>query len=123
MFDHNGQLNDPRWKVFKETFMNRSDGTCQICHKRSRNLDIHHKLYIEGKNLWDYPDRLLQVLCGDCHDRWHLEHKYLTVKESELHKHMVTCPYCARERELKGYIYCKYCDGTGKIYKRDFTDY
>ncbi len=123
MIDHDEQLKDPRWESFKWRMRNKVNSTCQVCNRKRRNLQIHHKLYIEDKNLWDYPNRFLKVMCCDCHEDWHLKHKYLTVKESELHKHMVTCPYCARERELKGYIYCKYCDGTGKIYKRDFTDY
>lgn len=28
---------------------------------------MHHKKYIKGRMAWEYPDSLLQTLCGRCH--------------------------------------------------------
>lgn len=123
MIDHDEQLKDPRWERLRMVLTNHVNSTCQVCKRKKRSLQIHHKLYIEGKNLWDYPNRFLIVMCSDCHQEWHTKHNYLTVKEDELYKHMIPCPHCAKERKLKRYINCKYCDGTGKVYERDLTDY
>lgn len=34
-------------------------------------LVAHHKKYIQGKEIWDYPDEYLITLCKSCHEKFH----------------------------------------------------
>ena len=38
-------------------------------------LQVHHKCYIEGKNLWEYNNDDLVTLCKKCHIEMHQNHK------------------------------------------------
>jgi hypothetical protein len=38
-------------------------------------LEVHHKVYREGKNPWESPDEELITLCYSCHEKEHLIHK------------------------------------------------
>ena len=64
------QLNDPRWKDKRDYIIEKYWGYCSK-FGTSKNLQVHHKRYINGLMAWEYPDHLLIALCRDCHE---LEH-------------------------------------------------
>jgi 5-methylcytosine-specific restriction endonuclease McrA len=38
-------------------------------------MQVHHKRYVVGKELWEYDDNDLITLCKDCHTTFHQNHK------------------------------------------------
>jgi 5-methylcytosine-specific restriction endonuclease McrA len=76
------QLLDPRWKIKRDHIIERDFGICQICMS-SKNLHVHHKVYIQGKMAWEYPDYHLLTLCAKCHEHYHDTEKVNQIKEGE----------------------------------------
>lgn len=67
------QLKDERWKYTRELIISRDLGICQQCMS-SKNLNVHHTKYIEGKMAWEYPHQMLITLCQKCHEEHHKQH-------------------------------------------------
>ena len=63
------QLKDPRWQKKRLEIMNRDCFTCCHCGDSESTLNIHHKKYTYGKNVWDYPNENLITLCESCHKK------------------------------------------------------
>lgn len=76
-FNHRLQLLDPRWKKRAKQIRD-IDKVCQKCNSEYY-LKVHHKYYISGRKLWEYPDSLLILLCDKCHSKEHKDLK--TVNE------------------------------------------
>src|SRR5690606_25099401 len=64
------QLLDPRWRYTRDRIIERDFGICQRCMS-SKNINVHHREYHDGKMAWEYPDRLLITLCTKCHREVH----------------------------------------------------
>lgn len=75
------QLKTEEWKEKRMTIIYRDMGMCQHCMS-SKNLDVHHKYYLEGKKAWEYPDAALLTLCRSCHENVHKWHKVPTKQTS-----------------------------------------
>lgn len=118
-------LSTPEWYEFRKTVFERDNYTCQICNKKksAHELHVHHMLYIEGKEIWDYPQELIKTLCVDCHDNWHKKHGFMIYRLPKPGYRLETCSRCRGEGLLNmrnGKICkCKLCDGTGSVYVED----
>lgn len=64
------QLKTEQWRNKKEIILHRDMRLCQHC-LTGKNLDVHHKYYLEGKMAWEYPDAALMTLCRSCHAHVH----------------------------------------------------
>lgn len=64
------QLLTDEWKLKRAQIIERDFGICQECMS-SKNLNVHHLTYIEGRYAWDYEDFYLITLCGICHKKAH----------------------------------------------------
>ena len=60
------QLLTPEWKEKRQRVIDHYWGYCFHCGT-SKNLQVHHKFYIEGRMAWEYPMSALIPLCADCH--------------------------------------------------------
>lgn len=60
-------LKDPRWQRKRLEVLQRAGWMCEECGDHTTTLHVHHRQYLKGRNPWDYPDELLQVLCEKCH--------------------------------------------------------
>lgn len=72
MTTHSEQLLDKRWQKKRLKILERDNWkcTCSTCNSNENTtLDVHHLDYINGINLWDYPDDLLITLCRICHKK------------------------------------------------------
>jgi cytochrome c553 len=67
MSAYSDKLKDPRWQKKRLEILKRDEFTCQLCFDNESPLNIHHRIYIKGKEVWNYPDNLLVTLCEDCH--------------------------------------------------------
>lgn len=61
------QLLTPEWKAKRQAVIDYFWGYCTKCMS-SKNIQVHHKYYIEGRMAWEYPvNHCLITLCRDCH--------------------------------------------------------
>lgn len=67
-------LKDPRWQKRRLEAFEAANWRCEHCNRQDKELHVHHCYYIRGRKPWEYPDALLVVLCGPCHDEKH-EHE------------------------------------------------
>lgn len=72
-FDYKDQLLTDEWKVKREEVLKADNYTCQICFKKDKSLEVHHKKYKFGHMAWQYETRELITLCHDCHELYHKE--------------------------------------------------
>lgn len=65
------QLLTPEWAEKRQKVIDHYWGYCTKCMS-SKNIQVHHKYYIDGRMAWEYPiEHCLITLCRDCHT---LEH-------------------------------------------------
>jgi 5-methylcytosine-specific restriction endonuclease McrA len=57
----------PWWKKRREQFLKKHGNKCSVCGSRE-NIVVHHLTYIR---LGNESDKDLQVLCRDCHHKYH----------------------------------------------------
>jgi len=60
------KLRDPRWSIRRREIIERDKSQCREC-SRTEELEVHHVIYIRGREPWDYPNELLLCLCRECH--------------------------------------------------------
>lgn len=60
------KLKDPRWQKKRLEVLERASFRCSHCNTHDKPLHVHHGYY-GSLDPWDYPDRVLHVLCEDCH--------------------------------------------------------
>lgn len=62
-------LRDARWQRKKVHLFNVHGGYCHYpgCEHPNRTLDVHHKVYLRGRDPWDYPDWCFEILCESHH--------------------------------------------------------
>lgn len=73
------KLKDPRWQIFRQEYYWRmrdrqepdSDPACEGCGLPPGRWELHHRVYIDGRDPWEYEDEDLLLLCPECHDRIH----------------------------------------------------
>lgn len=76
---YNNYLKKPQWKKRRDEILERDGYRCQWCGS-AENLQVHHKCYFKNSRgemipPWEYEDKYLITLCGDCHKWWHETHK------------------------------------------------
>jgi 5-methylcytosine-specific restriction endonuclease McrA len=65
------KLLDPRWDVKRLRILKRDECVCQRCGATNETLQVHHLIYIEGREPWEYRDGDLLALCELCHEFQH----------------------------------------------------
>ncbi|AYO54926.1 HNH endonuclease [Acinetobacter wuhouensis] len=120
------------WFEFRENAFNKLGHHCNHCSRNSDEvvLQVHHKVYIEGRKPWEYNLSDCEVLCRGCHAReheqirpdydWNLSHS------SDLDALTGTCELCGSslrfeyhlfhndwsEMLVVGTVCCDYLTGT-----------
>lgn len=62
------KLRDPRWQKKRLEVFNRDKWSCCLCGDDESTLSVHHKVYENGKEPWDYDNDYLMTLCQPCHE-------------------------------------------------------
>ena len=65
------KLRDPRWQKRRLEIMQRDGWKCLRCGDSTKTLNVHHQEYIKGRDPWEYPESLLEILCEECHENHH----------------------------------------------------
>ena len=69
--NYSEKLKDPRWQKVRLKAMERDSFCCSKCLNDKITLHVHHKVYLTGKEPWDYPLHYLTTLCEQCHEAEH----------------------------------------------------
>lgn len=62
------KLRDPRWQRKRLKILERDNFTCVLCKDNESTLHIHHFIYKNNKEPWEYNDDDLTTLCENCHE-------------------------------------------------------
>lgn len=65
------KLLDPRWQKRRLEALSLSNFSCECCFDGTKTLHVHHKHYIKDREVWEYEDSQLAVLCHECHKLQH----------------------------------------------------
>ena len=68
---YSDKLKDPRWQKKRLEVLNLHGFKCEKCKCETKELHVHHRFYITGREVWQYDNDVLQVLCCDCHEKEH----------------------------------------------------
>lgn len=63
------KLRDPRWQKKRLQILESAEWKCEDCSAEGSTLEVHHCLYIKGREPWDYSPSLLMALCKTCHGK------------------------------------------------------
>lgn len=63
------KLKDPRWQKRRLEILQRDEFTCRDCEATDKTLHVHHCLYRQNLDPWEYRDDELRTLCEDCHEK------------------------------------------------------
>lgn len=66
--DFLAQYQDKRWYELSKRIKARDKNTCQMCGRNDKPVSVHHKVYREDSNVWDYSDDELICICDRCHE-------------------------------------------------------
>ena len=77
------QLKSPKWQKKRLKIMQRDRFACRICNDNTTELHVHHKAYINGINVWEYPNHYLVTLCDKCHKLFHKKESKINVDDNE----------------------------------------
>lgn len=61
------QLKRPEWQKVRLEVLKKADWRCQCCCAEDKQLQVHHRIYIKGRMVWEYEFDNFQCLCEDCH--------------------------------------------------------
>jgi hypothetical protein len=70
---YRSQYLDPRWQKKRLKVMESTGFKCESCQSETNTLNVHHKQYIPNRDVWDYENEQLAVLCQSCHEYMHLQ--------------------------------------------------
>ena len=65
------QYKSPEWQKRRAEMLALHNCTCQCCKSKDGHMHVHHVRYKKDKDLWDYRDSDLLVLCDSCHSFTH----------------------------------------------------
>lgn len=110
-----------------------------MCNSKDKELHVHHKYYLIGKEAWEYPDQAYKTLCNECHS---YEEEMLKRGKNNtidfLRQHgfdsfmigylELFFEYTNTEKEVYNYIDCLHqikgiMDKTGRDFTREINDF
>lgn len=69
--DYSKKLVSPLWQKKRLEILNLHGFKCEKCGCEDKELHVHHRFYITGREVWQYDNDVFQVLCCDCHEKEH----------------------------------------------------
>lgn len=71
MSNYSELLKDPRWQKKRLEILTRDKWECRFCGDGENTLHVHHLIYIQDKDPWEYASPVLVTLCEECHKAIH----------------------------------------------------
>ncbi len=100
---YRSQYLDPRWQKKRLQALEFYGFSCILCGEDEKTLHVHHKQYVPNKDVWDYSNLQLEVLCSDCHKSTHDE-------EDLLNEIIGLVPTCKVSRNDLAFLIAGFCD-------------
>lgn len=95
------KLRNPQWQKKRLEILSRDKFTCQLCTDKENELQVHHKVYKDGCEPWEYEDDNFITLCKDCHSK--IEGVYQSMddecNEAELKENIL------KQRKVNQFVY------------------
>lgn len=76
--EYSKKLQNPNWQRKRLEILNRDNFQCISCGAKDKELHVHHRWYIFGNEIWDYPNNCFETLCHECHEYIELHIKEAT---------------------------------------------
>lgn len=73
------QYQHPKWQKKRLEALDAASYTCTSCGADEKQLHVHHKRYVKGRNIWEYELFELVVVCEECHQYAHGERELLNL--------------------------------------------
>ena len=73
--NYSDKLKNPKWQKKRLEILNLHGFKCEKCGCEDKELHVHHRFYIKGREVWQYDNDVFQVLCCDCHEKEHIKEK------------------------------------------------
>lgn len=71
---HRHRIKNPyksiRWRKFKNSLIAERGRACELCGRtpeKSYDFHVHHKSYVFGRDICDYPESNFICVCVKCH--------------------------------------------------------
>ncbi|HEY5590661.1 MAG TPA: HNH endonuclease [Paludibacter sp.] len=80
------KLKSPKWQKKRLEILERDEFTCIDCGSSDKNLQVHHTIYINDRNPWEYENFQLITLCEDCHEKFTSINKLIKVQISRFNQ-------------------------------------
>lgn len=61
------KLTEQEWDEKRKIILERDNYTCFKCKSSNVQLHVHHKIYMQDKEPWQYANKHLITLCDTCH--------------------------------------------------------
>lgn len=68
--EYEDKLQDERWISKRRLILARDEYICRHC-RAQKDLQVHHLIYVSGREPWQYRSGDLMTLCDGCHDEVH----------------------------------------------------
>lgn len=65
------QYRSPKWQKKRLEVLSAADFQCEDCGSKEDTLNVHHVIYHKGRDVWNYDNSELMVLCEGCHETRH----------------------------------------------------
>jgi hypothetical protein len=119
------KLKDPRWQKKRLEILNIHNFTCEECGSTEKELHVHHRFYIKGREPWEYDNDVFQVLCNSCHEKEHFkknkQKEIIPEKYSNVIKYFdLSCNINSDNKGLITQILIEYC--SNRFYPELFED-
>jgi hypothetical protein len=80
---YSDKLKNQLWQRKRLEILQLRGFKCELCNCETKELHVHHRFYLKGREVWQYDNDVFQVLCCDCHKK---EHSKSVDKEYNLPK-------------------------------------
>ena len=67
------KLKSPLWQKKRLEIFNLHNFKCEKCGEETKELHVHHRFYLKGREPREYDNDVFQVLCRNCHKKEHDE--------------------------------------------------
>lgn len=82
--NYSEKLKNPKWQKKRLEVLNLRGFKCELCSCETKELHVHHRFYLKGREVWEYDNDVFQVLCCDCHTKEHENKNAVTEKIIEV---------------------------------------
>ena len=109
------RYDDPEWIKLSKAMRAKANYQCQICDKKTKELQTHHLIPIKHAPEKAFDPENLIVLCNPCHDKIHEDCKEELRDYAAINSEMEWVDYDAKENHT-----CDECGGTfyGPLYQK-----